>query len=94
LGITAAAQNQGKDIELQVLVDEFLSRCDPVTRDIFHRRLQGFSWKEIAHALGTSAHAAESRFGQSLQRMRMKLGLDRVRRTRSKPSESRRETAA
>lgn len=65
----------GGDIELKVLVDEFLARCDPVTRDTFHRRLQGFSWKEIGRAYGISAHAAESKFSQALQRIREKLGL-------------------
>ncbi len=65
------------DIELRVLVGEFLTRCDPVTRDMFYRRMQGFSWKEIARAHGISTHAAESKFSQTLRRIRKKLGLDR-----------------
>ncbi|MCI0621606.1 MAG: hypothetical protein L0387_08045 [Acidobacteria bacterium] len=67
----------GDEIELRVLVGEFLARCDAVTRDMFYRRMQGFSWKEIAHVHGISAHAAESKFSQALQRVRKKLGLER-----------------
>lgn len=66
-----------EDIELKVLVNEFLARCDPVTRDMFYRRIQGLSWKEIAQVHGISAHAAESKFSQALRRVRKKLGLDR-----------------
>lgn len=65
------------DIEFEVLLREFLSRCDPATRDMFHRRTHGFSWKEIARVHRTSVHAAEAKFSQSLRRVRRKLGLDR-----------------
>lgn len=64
-----------EEFELKILVDELLTRCDPVTRDMFYRRMQGFSWKEIARTYGTSAHAAESRFSQALRRIRKKIGL-------------------
>jgi DNA-directed RNA polymerase specialized sigma24 family protein len=63
------------DLETQILVGEFLTRCDPVTRDMFYRRSQGFSWKEIGRVYGISAHAAESRFSQTLQKVRRRLGL-------------------
>jgi len=63
------------DLESKILLDEFLTRCDPVTRDMLYRRIQGFSWKEIGRAYGISAHAAESRFSQALQRVRKRLGL-------------------
>jgi DNA-directed RNA polymerase specialized sigma24 family protein len=63
------------DLESQILIGEFLTRCDPVTRDMFCRRSQGFSWKEIGKVYGISAHAAESRFSQTLQRVRTRLGL-------------------
>ncbi len=66
-----------EDFELKVLVTEFLTRCDPVTRDMFYRRMQGFSWKEVARVHGISTHAAESKFSQALRRVRAKLGLDR-----------------
>jgi DNA-directed RNA polymerase specialized sigma24 family protein len=64
-----------EDFELRILVDEFLMRCDSVTRDMFYRRIQGFSWREISKVYGISAHAAESRFSQALQRVRKQLGL-------------------
>src|SRR6266478_3381731 len=35
------------ELELKILVDELLSRCDHVTRDMFYRRTQGVSSKEI-----------------------------------------------
>ncbi len=63
------------DLESKILLDEFLMRCDPVTRDMLYRRTQGFSWKEIGKVHGISAHAAEARFSQALQRVRKRLGL-------------------
>jgi len=62
-------------LQLKILVDEFVTRCDTVTRDMFYRRVQGFSWKEIGKAYGISAHAAEARFSQQLQKVRRRLGL-------------------
>ncbi|SRR5579884_99930 len=64
-----------QNFEEKILIDELLTRCDAVTRDMFIRRNQGFSWKEIGEIYSISAHAAESRFGQALQRVRRKLGL-------------------
>jgi DNA-directed RNA polymerase specialized sigma24 family protein len=64
-------------LELKILVDELLTRCDPVTRDMFYRRLRGFSWKEIGLLYGISDHAAESRFSQALRRITDNLGLRR-----------------
>jgi DNA-directed RNA polymerase specialized sigma24 family protein len=64
-----------KAFELKILVDEFLMRCDPVTRDVFYRRVEGRSWSEIGWAYRISSHAAQSKFSQKLQRVRKKLGL-------------------
>src|SRR5216683_4707275 len=63
------------ELELKILVDEVLTRCDPVTREMFYRRIQGFSWKEIGFSYGISEHAAESRFGQAIHKLAKKLGL-------------------
>ena len=63
------------DLDLKILVDELLTRSDPVTREMFYRRIQGFSWKEIAFSYGISEHAAESRFGQAIHKLAKKLGL-------------------
>jgi len=62
-------------VEMKILVDELLTRCDPVTREMFYRRIQGFSWDEIGRSYGISAHAAASRFSQALRRIGEKLGL-------------------
>lgn len=67
--------NPQVNLERKILVDEFLTRCDPVTRDMFYRRIEGFSWKEIAVPYGISAHAARSRFSQTLSRIAVRLGL-------------------
>jgi DNA-directed RNA polymerase specialized sigma24 family protein len=61
-------------LELKILVDELLASSDAVTRDMFYRRAQGFSWKEIGFAYGVSGHAAESRFSQALRRIGARLG--------------------
>ena len=63
------------DLDLKILVDELLTRCDPVTSEMFYRRIQGFSWKEIGFSYGISEHAAESRFGQAIHKLAKKLGL-------------------
>jgi DNA-directed RNA polymerase specialized sigma24 family protein len=62
-------------VEMKILVDELLTRCDAVTRDMFYRRIQGFSWEEIGRPYGISDHAARSRFSQALRRIGEKLGL-------------------
>ena len=63
------------DLDLKILVDELLTRCDSVTREMFYRRIQGFSWKEIGFSYGISEHAAESRFSQAIHKLAKKLGL-------------------
>jgi DNA-directed RNA polymerase specialized sigma24 family protein len=63
------------DLDLKILVDELLTRCDPVTREMFFRRIQGFSWKEIGFSYGISEHAAESRFSQAIHKLAKRLGL-------------------
>lgn len=61
--------------ELKILADELVDRCDPVSRDMFYRRVEGFSWKEIGNVYGISGHAAEARFSKMLKKMRKRLGL-------------------
>jgi DNA-directed RNA polymerase specialized sigma24 family protein len=62
-------------IEKKILIDEFLMQCDPTTRDMLWRRIVGFSWKEIGWSYRISSHAAESRFNQTFQKTRRRLGL-------------------
>jgi len=63
------------ELELKILVDELLARCDPVTRNMFYRRTQGFSWKEVGLYYGISGHAAESRFTRALHKVGVRLGM-------------------
>lgn len=65
--------HSSEKVELEILVNELLSRIDPVTRDMFYRRAAGYSWREIGRAYGISAHAAESRFSQALRKLRKVL---------------------
>ena len=60
-------------LERKILVDELLTRGDPVARDMFYRRTQKFSWDEIGLSYGISGHAAESRFSQALRKIRERL---------------------
>ena len=63
------------DLDLKILVDELLTRSDPVTREMFYRRIQGFSWREIGSSYGISDHAAESRFSQAIRKLAQRLGF-------------------
>lgn len=63
------------DLDLKILIDEVLTRSDSVTRDMFYRRIQGYSWKEIGSSYGISDHAAESRFSQAIRKLAQRLDL-------------------
>ncbi len=62
-------------LERKILIDELLLHCDPLTRDMWRRRIEGFSWKEIGKSYRISGHAAESRFSKTLQKVRKRLGF-------------------
>jgi DNA-directed RNA polymerase specialized sigma24 family protein len=66
--------NPKVDLELKILIDELLAGCNSKARDMFYRRTQGFSWKEIGASYGISGHAAESSFGQAIRRIAKRLG--------------------
>jgi hypothetical protein len=63
------------ELEMKILLDQLLAKCDPVTRDMFYRRVQGFSWKEIGLSYEISRHAAEARFNLALHKIGKRLGL-------------------
>ena len=75
--INEIQQSSGSDpsheMELKLLVDELLTRCNNMARDMFYRRTEGFSWQEIGNLYGVSAHAAEGRFDRALKRLRKAL---------------------
>jgi DNA-directed RNA polymerase specialized sigma24 family protein len=66
------------DLDLKILIDELLTRSDSVTHDMFYRRTQGFSWREIGLSYGISDHAAESRFSQAIRKLAHGLGFSAV----------------
>lgn len=78
LGIEAEAQISERDLvraEAALLLDEIMSSCDRLTREVALRRLEGLSWKEIGERYGISGHAAEARFSKSLDRARKRLKI-------------------
>jgi len=72
--------NSNNNVELEILIDEVLARGDRVMRDMFYRRTQGYSWREIGKVYGISAHAAESRFSQALLRLKKRLQVSQQQR--------------
>ena len=66
--------NPTVEIEVHILIDELLARCDSKTRDMFYRRIHGFSWRQIGASYGMSAHAAESSFGKAIRKLAKRLG--------------------
>ena len=62
-------------LHTKILLDEFLARCDFITRDMVWRRKAGFSWEEIGRVHGISGHAAEERVRYVFQQVRGKLRI-------------------
>jgi RNA polymerase sigma factor (sigma-70 family) len=69
-GASQPLTQQEHCIEQSVLLEEVLATCDRVTRYIVLRRLEGFSWKEIAEACGIRSDAARQRFSAALHKLR------------------------
>ena len=55
-------------LDLKILVDELLTRSDSMTRDMFYRRVQGFSWKEQVTQPKNTLIKQSIRFGRSSDR--------------------------
>ena len=64
-----------RQLETKMLLDECLAQCDFVAQDMAWRRIQGFSWEDVGKIHDLSAHAAEARFSQALQRARARLKI-------------------
>jgi len=74
----APRQPAAKDLaqaEISLLFDEVMATYGKVTRQIVYRRLEGFSWKEIATEYGLSTHAAEARYSRALAQARKFLHI-------------------
>lgn len=59
--------------ETKILVNECLAQCDFVIRDMFWRRVQGFTWEDIGKIHSLSAHAAEVKFREAIEVVRARL---------------------
>ena len=59
--------------ETKILLDECLAQCDFVIRDMFWRRVQGFTWEDIGKIHSLSAHAAEIRFREAIEALKARL---------------------
>jgi DNA-directed RNA polymerase specialized sigma24 family protein len=75
LGSTPKTLDPRRAVEMKILVDEFLMKCDPEMRDVLYRRIAGSSWKEIGCVYQISSHAAESKFSRAFQKIKRQLGL-------------------
>jgi DNA-directed RNA polymerase specialized sigma24 family protein len=75
--VTQSHVRQPLKAEISLLFDEVMSSYDKVTKQIVYRRLEGFSWKEIATEFGIETHAAETRYSRALAQARMLLRVRR-----------------
>jgi hypothetical protein len=62
-----------RELEAKMLLEEFLTLCEPWMQDMAFRRLEGFSWDEIGAVYGVSGHAAQARFSHALQQALKRL---------------------
>jgi len=76
LASTPKTWDPSRAVEMKILLDEFLMKCDPEMRDVLYRRIAGSSWKEIGWVYQISSHAAEAKFSQAFRKVKRKLGLN------------------
>jgi DNA-directed RNA polymerase specialized sigma24 family protein len=62
--------SHGDGLDSEILLDQILGHFDSVTREMILRRIEGYSWGEIAVEFGLSNHAARVRFSKALQWLR------------------------
>jgi hypothetical protein len=72
---TVAWADPSDRLYTKILLDEFLARCDFITRDMASRRMAGCSWEEVGRVHGMSAYAAEQRVWYVFQQVRGKLKI-------------------
>ena len=72
-GGSARSTDPSHELETSILLHECLRHFDRLTRDMFLRRIQGFSWSEIGKIHGLTGHAAEVRFGHALRKAQVRL---------------------
>jgi hypothetical protein len=64
-------------IETKILLQECLGHFDFVTRDMFWRCVQGFTWEDIGKIHGLSGHAAEVRFRRAVKTAQARITNER-----------------
>lgn len=60
-------------LEMQILLNEYLDRFDFEEKDMCWRRLEGHTWDAIGKVHGISAHAAEVRLLDTVRRVKAEL---------------------
>lgn len=60
-------------LEMQILLHEYLARFDFKERDLCWRRLEGHTWDEIGRVHGVSAHTAEVTLLNAVRRVKAEL---------------------
>jgi hypothetical protein len=66
------------ELDSWVLLDQILGQLDSVTREMVLRRIEGYSWDEIASEFDLSNHAARVRFSKAVQRLRTSVESSRT----------------
>ena len=79
---TSRRADPSAQFETKILVDECLAQCDFAIRDMFWRRVQGFTWEDIGKIHRLSGHAAEIRFREAIEAVKARL----IKSKRSVPS--------
>jgi DNA-directed RNA polymerase specialized sigma24 family protein len=60
-------------VESELLLKEIVGYMNGRTRLLFNLRTLGFSWKDIAETLGTTANNVQSQFSQGVARVRKRV---------------------
>ena len=80
----ARSVDPSHQLEMQILLHEYLARFDFEEKDMCWRRLEGHTWDEIGKVHGISAHTAEVTLLNAVRRVKAKLA--KIKRTKSLPS--------
>ena len=80
----ARSVDPSHQLEMQILLHEYLARFDFEEKDMCWRRLEGYTWDEIGKVHGISAHTAEVTLLNAVRRVKAKLA--KIKRTKSLPS--------
>src|SRR6185312_12296197 len=74
---TSRWTDPSSQIETKILLEECLAHFDFVTRDMFWRCAQGFTWEDIGKIHGLSGHAAEVKFRRAVKVAQARIANER-----------------